>query len=423
MRIVVLGGGVIGVTAAYMLAERGDDVVLIERRDALAQETSDVNAGLIAPGHAFTWASPAAPKTLVRSLLGQDTSMRMHWKPDLALYRWGMRFLSNCTTPRSQLNTVRRLKLSQHSREVLDRVVADNGLEFHQNKAGALFLHRTQEALERGIARLSILKEFGEPQEYLDADQCAKLEPSLGPVRDKIAGAIYSASAMSGDSSMFANALAAKAKDLGVEFELGTTVTGFEVERGTVRGVRTNKGVFRGDAYLLCLGVHSRAVGRTLGLSLPIYPVKGYTLNAPVRTQGLAPRISGIDEGRLVAWSRFGDSIRMTGTADFTGYDLSISSKSSRSIFQSGGELFPESFDWEAAEMKIGLRPVTSNELPLIGHARKHPNVILNTGHGNLGWTMAAGSADIVADLLHGSRPKLDPRTFGIDESVLARAR
>jgi D-amino-acid dehydrogenase len=419
MRVVILGGGVIGVTAAYVLAARGDEVVLIERHSELAKETSDTNAGLITPGHAFTWASPAAPKTLVKSLLGHDTSMRMHWKPDIDLYRWGLAFLANCRTAPSRVNTLRRWSLSQYSKSVLTDIVADTGLEFHQNMKGALFLHRTQEALDRGIARLSILREAGEPQEYLDAQQCAELEPALAPVKHRIAGGIYSSTAMSGDSSMFAQALADRARALGVEFMLDTEVTGFERSRGAVAGVQTSRGVVRGDAYVISLGVHSRKVGRSIGLSLPIYPVKGYTLNAPVREGQVAPSMSGIDEGRLVAWSRFGDTIRMTGTADFTGYDMSISAKSSRSIYQSGGELFPDSFDWDAAEWKIGLRPVTSNELPLIGRTSRHSNVFVNTGHGNLGWTMAAGSADILNDVLHGRSPALDTRTFGVAKDAV----
>lgn len=414
MRTVVLGAGVIGVTTAFALAEEGHEVVLVEGRETVALETSAVNAGLITPGHAFSWASPQVPMTLWRSLLGKDTSMRMHWKPDFDLYRWGITFMRNCTTHRSRVTTLRRLALSQYSLGELDALVQRTGIEFHRNAHGALFLHRTQEALESGIKRLAPLKEHGEQQQYLDADQVAALEPAFAPVKDKIAGGIYSPTAISGDSSQFAANLAMLAEAKGVQVMFDTRIEGFVVERGEVTGVRTSAGVIKGDRYVLCLGIHSRAIGRTIGLSLPIYPVKGYTMNAPVKQGGLAPQLSGIDEGRLVAWSRFGDSMRMTGTADFTGYDTRYSEQSARSIFQSGGELFPDAVDWDQREMKVGLRPVTSNELPLIGPTQKHQNVVLNTGHGNLGWTMAAGSARITADLIQGRIPRLDPVTFGI---------
>lgn len=408
MKVVVLGAGVVGVTTAYLLAREGVEVTVVDRQDDVAQETSAVNAGLIAPGHAFTWASPRAPRTLLRSLLGQDTALRMHLRFDPELVRWGMRFLANCTTDRARTNTLKRLRLCQYSRNVLDELVGEEAdLTFHRNDRGALFLFRNDASMEVGVRRLALLAEHGEAQEILDADGCAALDPAFAPVKDKIVGAVFSPTAMSGDSSLFTRGLADRCRELGVEFQLSTTVERFDMDRGAVTGVVTDQGTVRGDRYVLSLGTASRAIGRTAGLDVPIYPVKGYTLTAPVVAGATAPSVSGIDEDRLVAWSRFGDSLRMTGTADFAGHDRTLIEDDARSIFRSGGDLFPDSVDWEQRRMQVGLRPVTPNEFPLIGRSR-HDNLHLNTGHGNLGWTMAAGSARIATDLLLDRQPSLD---------------
>ncbi len=416
MRVAVLGAGVIGVTTAYYLAAEGADVVVIDRASDVAQETSAVNAGLLAPGHAFTWASPRAIKTLMRSLGGADTALRMHWRVDPQLWAWGLKFLANCTTDRATYNTLRRLSLSQYSRRMLDSLIAETAIDFDQNDRGALFLFRTEESMRAGIERLKLLKDHGEEQHYLDPAGCTEVEPALEPVQHKLAGAVYSPTTMSGDSSLFARRLAERAKEMGVEFQLGTDISSLVVADGHVRGVVTDKGILEADRYVLAAGVGSRAIAKTAGLKLPIYPVKGYTMTTPVVEGALAPSVSGIDEDRLVAWSRFGDRIRMTGTADFAGHDMSVVDHDARSIFRSGGDLFPDSFRWEDREMRVGLRPVTPDENPLLGRTR-YAELLLNTGHGNLGWVMAAGSARIVADVALGHEPALDPVNLGVVSS------
>lgn len=414
MKVVILGGGVVGVCTAYFLAADGAEVTLIERNDGLARETSAVNAGLISPGHTFTWASPRAPKTLIRSLMGKETALRMHWRPDLELYRWGIHFFANCTTDRARVNTLRRLRLAQYSKSILDSLTDELDLRFHKRDRGALFLYRTQRAMDAGVARLALLKEHGEPQEVLDADQIVSREPAFAPIREKLVGAVYSPSTSSGDSSMFAEQLALRCRALGVEFLLSTRAEKFEIERGAITGVRTDKGIVASDKYILTMGCCSRGFAKTAGLSLPIYPVKGYTLTAPISDDAIAPTLSGIDEDRLVAWSRFGDNLRMTGTADFNGYRTTINDTDARAIYQSAGELFPHSIRWEQREMRVGLRPVTPDEVPLLGPSRRYPDLLLNTGHGNLGWVMSAGSSKLVADLALGRRPALDPRTLDV---------
>ena len=413
MRVVVLGAGVIGVTTAYFLAREGAEVTVIDRQPDVAQETSAVNAGLLAPGHAFTWANPRAMRTLARSLGGADTALRMHWRYDPELWQWGVQFLRNCTVDRATYNTLRRLKLSQYSRQVLDQIIEDTGVDFHQNRRGALFLYRNAESMRNGIERLRLLAEHGEEQRHLGPAECVEVEPALGPVQHKIAGAVFSPTTMSGDSSLFARLLAKHVEEHGGRFMLGTRIQQLVVADGRVRGVVTDDGIVEADRYVLAAGVGSRPIARTAGLKLPIYPVKGYTMTTPVADDALAPSVSGIDEDRLVAWSRFGDRIRMTGTADFAGHDTSVVEKDARSIFRSGGDLFPDSFKWDERQMGVGLRPVTPDENPMLGPTR-FPELLLNTGHGNLGWVMAAGSARIVADLALDQRPEIDPVDFGV---------
>ncbi|MGH3442189.1 MAG: FAD-dependent oxidoreductase, partial [Nitriliruptorales bacterium] len=228
----------------------------------------------------------------------------------------------------------------------------------------------------------------------------------------RIAGAVYSRTTMSGDSALFSRRLAEKAAEHGATFQLGTRIVGLVVSEGRIRGVDTDAGLIEADRYILAAGVGSRRIAKSAGLDLPIYPVKGYTLTLPVAAGVTAPTMSGIDEDRLVAWSRFGDRLRMTGTADFAGHDLSVNEEDARAIFRSGRELFPDAVRWDERELRSGLRPVTPDENPYLGPTDRYPELLLNTGHGNLGWVMAAGSARIVADLALGKEPDLDPVEF-----------
>jgi D-amino-acid dehydrogenase len=408
MSVLILGGGVVGVTTAYFLARAGHEVTVLDQHDALGLEATGGNAGIIAPGHSFAWASPRAPRMLWASLRGAETAIRVRLSADPQLYAWGLRFLRECTDARARRNTLVKLRLCQYSQAVLREVVQAEGIEYHAIARGALYLHRSPAELEAGIRKMALLAEHGQKQEILDAAAVARLEPAFEPVKDRIAGAIRDLGDSSGDSRVFTEALARVARDKhGLTVRLGTRVTGLQATGDRIEGVVTSAGVLRADRYVLALGVGAPAVARTAGIRLPIYPAKGYSSTFPLRAGGLAPMISGVDEQWLVGWSRLGDRLRLTSTAEFAGYDWGWAPRDFNNILRLARDLFPEAADYDRGEYRACLRPMTPDGPPILGLGR-HRNLYFNAGHGHMGWTMACGTARIVADLMTGRMPDLD---------------
>jgi len=402
MRVVVLGAGVIGATTAWALARDGHEVTVVEREAEPASATSYANAGLVAPGHAFSWASPAAPATLLRSLLEPDQALRLKPSADPRLWLWLARFLRECTAARARANTVHKLALCRYSVQVLDEVVAETGVAFDGQRGGNLYLYRSQKSLDAGVGHMDFLAEHGLEIRVLDRDAVAALEPALAPARERIAGAIHSPTDQSGDACLFTRNLAAWSRERqGVEYRFGTEVLGLDASGDRVTRVVTDRGYVPADAVVMCLGCDSALLGRRLGLSLPIYPVKGYSVTLPVGARNAAPRLGGVDEENLVAWSRLGDRLRVTSTAEFSGYDTSWRPEDFRAMLRAARDLFPDAADYGAPEHWAGLRPMTPGGTPLFGFAR-YANLLLNTGHGHIGWTMSCGSARVTADLLAG---------------------
>lgn len=408
MKTLVLGGGVVGVTTAYFLARAGHEVTLLEAQDALGLEATGGNAGIIAPGHSFAWASPRAPRMLWQSLRGDETAIRLRLSADPALYAWGLRFLRECTSGRARRNTLIKLRLCQYSQAVMKDLVRAEGLEYHAVSQGALYLHRDGRELEAGIKKMALLAEHGQKQEILDAAALARLDPVFAPVQHKLAGAIRDLGDSSGDSRVFSEALARVARDKhGATVRLGARVLALRAAGDRIDGAVTSDGLLTADAYVLALGVGSAGVARTAGVRLPIYPAKGYTSTFPLKRDGLAPTVPGVDEQWLVGWSRLGDRLRLTSTAEFTGYDWGWTPRDFSNIRTLARDLFPDAADYERGEYRACLRPMTPDGPPILGLAR-HRNLFLNCGHGHMGWTMACGTARIVADLMTGRMPDLD---------------
>jgi D-amino-acid dehydrogenase len=408
MKTLVLGGGVVGVTTAYFLAKAGHHVTVLEEKEALALEASSGNAGIIAPGHSFAWASPRAPRMLWESLKGGETAIRLRLGTDPRLYAWGLRFLRECTESRARRNTLVKLRLCQYSQAVLNELVRAERIAYHATQKGALYLHRDPAELEAGIKKMALLADHGQKQEILDPNDLAKLDPVFEPVKGKIAGAIRDLGDSSGDSRLFVENLARRCQDeLGVTIKLGVRVTGLRADGDRIDAVVTSQGVLIADSYVLALGVGSPLIARTIGLSLPIYPAKGYSSTFPLRPGGLPPTLPGVDERWLVGWSRLGDRLRLTSTAEFAGYDWSWAPRDFRNIVRLARDLFPDAADYEAGQYRACLRPMTPDGPPILGLAR-HRNLFLNCGHGHLGWTMACGTARIVADLMNERMPEID---------------
>jgi len=408
MKALVLGGGVVGVTTAYFLARAGHEVTLVEEKDALGLEATGGNAGIIAPGHSFAWASPRAPRMLWQSLRGAETAIRVRLTADPRLYAWGLRFLRECTSERARRNTLIKLRLCQYSQAVMTELVRAEEIEYQAITRGALYLHRDAAELEAGIKKMALLAEHGQKQEILDGNGVARLEPAFEPVKGKIAGAIRDLGDSSGDSRLFSEELARVCRDKhGVTVRLGTRVTALRADGDRIDGVLTSAGLLTADAYVLALGVGAPIVARTAGVRLPIYPAKGYSSTFPLRPGGLAPTISGVDEQWLVGWSRLGDRLRLTSTAEFAGYDWGWTPRDFNNILRLARDLFPDAADYTRGEYRACLRPMTPDGPPILGLGR-HRNLFLNCGHGHMGWTMACGTARIVTDLMIGRMPDLD---------------
>jgi D-amino-acid dehydrogenase len=406
MRVLVMGGGVVGVTTAYQLLKDGHQVALLERNPGVAQETSWGNAGMIAPGHSFVWSSPRAPWILLKSLVRKDQALRFRFSADPRLYSWSLKFLAECTGAKARANTLRKHRIAIYSQRVLHDVIAAETLDYDRNARGVLYFYRDQAALEAGVAHMQLLADDGQEIRVLDRTQVLTLEPAFVGAAQKIAGGIYCPTDETGDSHKFTRALAERCTALGAEFHTATPITGIDTSGDAVTGVRADGQAFKADAYVMALGSHSPLLARRIGIDLPVYPIKGYSLTIPVGNHQAAPTIGSVDETNLVAISRFGDRVRVTATAEFAGYDTSHKPADFTFMKSVAQELYPDGADYHRAEMWAGLRPMTPDNLPILGR-RRHRNLWFNTGHGHIGWTMSHGSARIIADLIAGRRPAI----------------
>jgi D-amino-acid dehydrogenase len=409
VRIVVLGAGVIGTAAAWWLARDGHEVIVVERHAGPAQGTSYANAGLLSPGDATAWASPAALRTFFRGLYRRDLGIRVRLRADPYFYAWTLRFLRQCTTARMRANTLAKLRLALHSRLCINRIEDETGIAYDQRRKGILYSFRTQQSLDAGAANYRFLGEHGLPIEVVDRARLVELEPGLAGAAGQIAGGVYSPIDQTGDSRLFTTRLAADAAErLGVEFRFGTIVDRLETDGDRVTAVRTSGGPVAADAFVLSLGPESGLFGRRHGIDLPVYPVKGYAMTIPLSDPSKGPTMGGADEDRLIGYSRLGDRLRLTSTAEFAGFDRTHGPDDFRTMLATGRDLFPGAFDENLAEMWAGLRPMTPSSVPVIGKAG-YRNFYLNTGHGHLGWTTAAGSGQLLADLVAERTPQIDP--------------
>ncbi|GAB4367232.1 MAG: D-amino acid dehydrogenase [Kiloniellaceae bacterium] len=406
MQVLILGGGVVGITTAYQLQKDGHAVTVLEAAPQVAEGASWGNAGMIAPGHSFVWSSPAAPMILLKSLFLKDQALRFRLSADPRLYAWSLRFLLQCTAEKARRNTLLKHRLAVHSQAVLQQVVAAEGIDYDRTAAGILYFHRSRAALEQGARNMRLLEADGQEIRVIDTAEIVRREPALGAAAAGIAGGILCPTDETGDCAQFTRALAALVERRGGRILTGTRIAALERDGDRIARVATDKGAFTADAYVLCLGAESPLLARRIGLALPIYPIKGYSLTIPVTDRTAAPRLPVIDEHNLVAITPMGDRLRVTATAEFAGYDRSH--KPADFAFMKGVAqgLFPQGLAYDRAEMWAGLRPMTPDNLPLLGR-RGLGNLWLNCGHGHIGWTMSHGSARIVADLIAGRQPPI----------------
>ncbi len=406
MRVLVLGGGVIGVTTAYELLKDGHEVTLVEREADVALGTSFANAGMVAPGHAFAWASPRAPKVLLRSLWRNDQALRFRFHTDPAFWRWSLRFLGECTAEKARLNTTRKHRLCVYSQAVLGEVAAETGVQFDAIQSGLLYFHRSPQTFEAGVRNMTILRDLGQAQQVLNRDEIAALDPALAPMKHKIAGGIYSHTDSTGDCAMFTRELAKVVRARGAKVLTGTTVTRLESDGERITGVQTSAGRLHADAYVLAMGIWSPMLLRGLDKWLPVYPVKGYSLTLPIGGNHIAPQVGAVDEDNLIAYARMGDRLRVTATADFAGYNAKYQPSDFKVMLGKIQDILPGGADYTQPGYWAGLRPMTPEGTPVMGTGRQR-NLFFNTGHGHVGWTMSCGAARVTRDLIAGRKAEI----------------
>lgn len=407
MRIAILGSGVIGVTSAYYLAKAGHQVTVIDRQPGPALETSFANAGEISPGYASPWAAPGIPRKAIKWLLMNHPPLILRPAVDREMLSWLFAMLGNCTASRYAINKERMVRIAEYSRDCLIDLRAKTGIAYDERMQGTLQLFRTEKQVADSAKDVAVLRESGVPYEVLDPAGCVAAEPALAAVREKFVGGLRLPNDETGDCFKFTNALAALAAAEGVVFRYGVNITGLVMAGGKVSGVGTDQGLVEADRYLVAMGSFSAALLRPLGMKLPVYPVKGYSITADIVDAGRAPESTIMDESYKIAITRLGDRIRVGGMAEISGFQIALDRRRRDTLCFSVGDLFPGAGDLEGASFWSGLRPMTPDGTPVIG-ASAVPNLFLNTGHGTLGWTMACGSASVIADLMSDRKPAID---------------
>jgi D-amino-acid dehydrogenase len=413
VKVLVLGGGVIGVTTAYYLANSGHEVTVVDRQAEPALETSFANAGEVSPGYASPWAGPGVPIKAIKWLLMKHGPLVIRPKLDPAMWAWLIKMLRNCTSARYAINKSRMIPLAEYSRDCLRVLRAETEIHYDERSRGTLQLFRTQAQIDGTAGDIAVLKQYGVPYEVLDRDGCVGAEPALAAVKHKIAGGLRLPQDETGDCHMFTQALAARAAKLGVQFRFNTTIERLIADASGISGVATSAGLLQADAYVVALGSWSPRLLRPLGISIPVYPVKGYSITVPVADGDAAPVSTVMDESYKVAITRLGDRIRVGGTAEVSGYSSRLYPARRATLDHSLTDLFPRGGNPTEATFWSGLRPMTPDGPPVIG-ATRYANLHLNTGHGTLGWTMACGSGRVLADLMSGRKPEIDTAEIAV---------
>ena len=407
MKVLVLGSGVIGTSVAYYLARDGHEVQVLDRQTGPALETSFANAGEVSPGYSAPWAGPGVPLKAIKWMLMTHSPLVIWPLLDPAMWRWGAAMLANCTERAYALNKNRMVPIAEYSRDCLKALRAETGIDYDDRALGTLQLFRTQAQLDGTAKDIEVLKDYKVPYELLDREGFVKVEPALALTQEKFVGALRLPGDETGDCFKFSNRLAEMAQALGVNFRWGTHIQAFETQGGRLSGVRTDAGTLQADRYVLALGSYSPLLLQPLGLRVPVYPVKGYSITVPIIDLKGAPESTIMDETHKVAVTRLGDRIRVGGTAELAGYSLKLREARRATLEHVVSDLFPTGGDVSRASFWCGLRPMTPDGTPIVGPTPLD-NLLLATGHGTLGWTMAAGTGRVIADLVSGRQPEID---------------
>lgn len=414
MKVVVLGAGVVGVTTAYYLMRAGHEVTVVDRQPGPSLETSFANAGEISPGYASPWPAPGIPVKALKWFFMRHAPLivRPHLDPGMA--RWVFAMLRNCTPSRYARNKGRMAPLAEYSRDQLRALTEDLGLRYDHRTQGTLQLFRSQRQMDESAKDVSVLKSYGVPYELLDRDGCVQAEPGLSGSRDKISGGLRLPNDDTGDCYKFTTALASWLETSGVNFRYGVRVTALHANGGAIERIETDHGAIAADAVVVALASYTPGLLRHLGVRVPVYPIKGYSITAPVADAARAPVSTLLDETYKIAITRLGDRVRVGGMAEIAGFSYDQPPRRRDTLVFCLEDLFPQATRTEDLELWSGLRPMTPDGPPIIGRTR-YRNLYLNTGHGTLGWTMACGSGRVLADLMSGQKPEIDAAPLSIE--------
>ena len=420
MHIVILGSGVIGTTAAYYLAKSGHQVTVIDRQEGPGLETSYANAGEISPGYSSPWAGPGVPLKAIKWMLMQHSPLVIRPMLDWKMWRWGLMMLRNCTDLRYRVNKSRMVPIAEYSRDCMKALRAETGIEYDDRARGTLQLFRTQQQLDDTAKDIEVLKQYDVPFELLDRDGFVRHEPGLALTRDKFVGALRLPNDETGDCFMFTQAIAKMAAAMGVTFRYGVTVNALQRERervgmrGRIAALDTSAGIIEGDVYVAALGSYTPFLLRPIGIDLPVYPIKGYSITVPITDSSFAPESTIMDESHKIAVTRLGSRIRAGGTAEISGFSLELRPARRATLEHVVSDLFPRGGDVSKATFWCGLRPMTPDGTPVIGPT-EYSNLWIASGHGTLGWTMAAGTGQLLADWISGRQTAIDTTELTID--------
>lgn len=421
MRVLVLGSGVVGTASAWYLRQAGFEVTVVDRQPGPALETSYANAGQLSFGYTSPWAAPGVPLKAVKWLFQQHSPLSIRPTGELRQYAWLARMLRNCTAGRYAINKARMVRMSEYSRDCLDELVAATGLAFEGRHRGTLQLFRTSQQLDAAAQDIEVLAQYGVPYRLLAPSEIAQHEPGLAAGGAKMAGALHLPNDQTGDCRLFTQRLAQLAAAVGVEFRYERTVERIERDGDRVTGVWIDGRCETADRYVLAAGSYSSDLLGPLGLALPVYPLKGFSLTIPILDPARAPSSTILDESYKIAVTRFDERIRVGGMAELAGFDLSLNPKRRATLEMVVEDLYPGGGDLARAEFWTGLRPATPDGTPVVG-ATPYSNLFLNTGHGTLGWTMACGSGRYLADLMSSRRPQISSDGLDIFRYLPGRA-
>jgi D-amino-acid dehydrogenase len=411
VRVLVLGGGVIGTASAWFLRAAGHEVTLLERQPGVALETSRANGGQVSVSHSEPWANPAAPLKILRWLGRDDAPLLFRLRPELRQWLWGLAFLGECLPHRTARNIRRLVALGLHSRRTLAELRDGLGLAYDRQARGILHFYTDRRDFEASQHSVRLMRELGVERRSLSPQEAVALEPALAAMRSRIVGADYCAEDESGDAHKFSRELAAKAEEAGVRFLFSTTVTRLVTVGGRLTAVEALGADgwpvrHSADAVVVALGAQSVAILAPLGIRLQIYPAKGYSATFPVANPTAAPSVSLTDDAYKLVFSRLGDTLRVAGTAELAGHRRDLNLVRCDAITRRTSALFPDACDYANVRYWTGMRPTTPSNVPYIGATRVR-GLYVNTGHGTLGWTMSAGSGQLIADIVSGRPPAI----------------